>query len=238
MQADASADELAATIRPYLVGFDPSTVMLTIAWPDGSNDLGNRVSVTVTAPYCHLLPFLVVSGHSSTWRNIDHDRRSLGTSHATPEHQVDRKRQAQGDRAGDVRAASTGAARHGRPCHRLRLDDGRRGEAQNAADAAALAAAMAEMTQQSEPQLAAMAIVATYSGLSQAALSTLQIRGRQVRTRRTIGSSRWSSRTRSPRFSCRAWGEPEPLRSGPRGRRLQAARRRGGRSSTRQRLPG
>jgi hypothetical protein len=55
VQADAASDELAAVIRPYLVGIDPSTVTIQIAWPDGNNDLGNRVSVTVTVPYHHLL---------------------------------------------------------------------------------------------------------------------------------------------------------------------------------------
>jgi hypothetical protein len=54
VQADSSSDELADAIRPYLVGLDPSTVTLQIVWPDGNNDLGNRVSVTVTVPYSHL----------------------------------------------------------------------------------------------------------------------------------------------------------------------------------------
>ena len=51
--ADAPSDELAGAIRPYLVGLDPSTVTIQIAWPDGNNDLGNRVTVTVTVPYRH-----------------------------------------------------------------------------------------------------------------------------------------------------------------------------------------
>src|SRR5271168_2926002 len=45
-------------------------------------------------------------------------------------------------------------------------------EAQNAADAAAMAAAMAELAQQGEPHRAAMALVASYNGLSAGALST------------------------------------------------------------------
>jgi hypothetical protein len=54
VQADSASDELAGAIRPYLVGLDPSTVTIQIAWPDGNNDLGNRVRVTVTVPYRHL----------------------------------------------------------------------------------------------------------------------------------------------------------------------------------------
>ena len=54
VQADASSDELAGVIRPYLVGLDPSTVTIQIVWPDGDNDLGNRVRVTVTVPYSHV----------------------------------------------------------------------------------------------------------------------------------------------------------------------------------------
>jgi Flp pilus assembly protein TadG len=56
VEADATADDLACAIRPYLVGLDPRTVTIQIAWPDGSNDLGNRVSVTLTVPYRHPIP--------------------------------------------------------------------------------------------------------------------------------------------------------------------------------------
>jgi Flp pilus assembly protein TadG len=58
VQADASSDELAGAIRPYLVGLDPSNVTIHIDWPDGNNDLGNRVSVTVSAPFRHPLQIL------------------------------------------------------------------------------------------------------------------------------------------------------------------------------------
>jgi Flp pilus assembly protein TadG len=51
VQADSASDELALTIRPYLAGLDPSTVTIQIQWPDGNNDLGNRVSVTVRTSY-------------------------------------------------------------------------------------------------------------------------------------------------------------------------------------------
>src|SRR5438067_2223593 len=38
VQADDPSDELAGTIRPYVVGLDPSTVTIQIEWPDGNND--------------------------------------------------------------------------------------------------------------------------------------------------------------------------------------------------------
>ena len=56
VQANARSDELAGAISPYLVGLDPSTVTIQIVWPDGNNDLGNRVSVTVTVPSRHPVP--------------------------------------------------------------------------------------------------------------------------------------------------------------------------------------
>jgi Flp pilus assembly protein TadG len=64
VQADDPADELAGTIRPYLVGIDPSTATIGIQWPDGDNGSGSRVSVSVTAPYHRLMPFL--SGDGTT----------------------------------------------------------------------------------------------------------------------------------------------------------------------------
>jgi Flp pilus assembly protein TadG len=71
VQADDASDELAGAIRPYLAGLDPSTVTIQIRWPDGDNDLGNRVTVTVSAPYQHFVPFVFVDntiaiGASST----------------------------------------------------------------------------------------------------------------------------------------------------------------------------
>jgi hypothetical protein len=45
--ASDRADELAGTIVPYLAGLDPSRVTITIQWPDGNNDAGNRVTVSV-----------------------------------------------------------------------------------------------------------------------------------------------------------------------------------------------
>ena len=65
VQADNPSDELAGTIRPYLVGLDPSTATIQIQWPDGSNDLGNRVTVTVTAPY-RTISLFVFGDHTIT----------------------------------------------------------------------------------------------------------------------------------------------------------------------------
>jgi hypothetical protein len=58
VQADNPSDELASTISPYLAGLDPSTVTIQIQWPDGDNEPGNRVTVTVTAPYRTITPFI------------------------------------------------------------------------------------------------------------------------------------------------------------------------------------
>jgi hypothetical protein len=58
VQADDPSDELAASIRPYLAGLDPSTVTILIQWPDGDNAPGSRVTVTVTAPYRLITPFI------------------------------------------------------------------------------------------------------------------------------------------------------------------------------------
>ena len=69
--ADQADDEFAGAIRPYLAGLDPSTVTLGIAWPDGNNEPGNRVTVTVSVPYQHIVPFVfdrapITLGASST----------------------------------------------------------------------------------------------------------------------------------------------------------------------------
>jgi Flp pilus assembly protein TadG len=58
VSADNPSDELAGTIRPYLAGLDPSTVTIQILWPDGNNDPGNRVTVTVTTSYQTITLFI------------------------------------------------------------------------------------------------------------------------------------------------------------------------------------
>lgn len=57
VQADNTSDDLANTIRPYLAGLDPSTVTIGIQWPDGDNDTGNRVTVSLVCPQ-NLIPFI------------------------------------------------------------------------------------------------------------------------------------------------------------------------------------
>jgi hypothetical protein len=56
------SDELARTIMPYLAGIDPGTVTITIQWPDDNNDLGNRVTVSVTTTYQPPAAFLFGAG--------------------------------------------------------------------------------------------------------------------------------------------------------------------------------
>jgi Flp pilus assembly protein TadG len=58
VQADDPSDELAGAIRPYLVGLDPGAVTLAIGWPDGDNEPGHRVTVSVTTSYRHPIAFL------------------------------------------------------------------------------------------------------------------------------------------------------------------------------------
>jgi hypothetical protein len=59
VRADDASDDLAGAIRPYLVGLDPGTVDIRIHWPDGDNEPGNRVTVSVSFPYRHLIPWFV-----------------------------------------------------------------------------------------------------------------------------------------------------------------------------------
>jgi hypothetical protein len=62
VSAGDPSDELAGTITPYLTGVDPSTATITILWPDGNNDVGNRVTVCVTATYQPPVAFLFGDG--------------------------------------------------------------------------------------------------------------------------------------------------------------------------------
>jgi Flp pilus assembly protein TadG len=71
VKADDTSDDLASTVRPYLVGLDPSAVTIQIRWPDGDNALGSRVTVSVTAVGPNPMPFnpggaSVTLGASST----------------------------------------------------------------------------------------------------------------------------------------------------------------------------
>ena len=53
-----AADPIPQSLRQYLPGVDPSQVTLTVAWPDGSNEPGNRVTVTLSCPYRPMTTFV------------------------------------------------------------------------------------------------------------------------------------------------------------------------------------
>jgi hypothetical protein len=50
--------EIAAAIRPTLVGIDRRRVQIQLEWPDGGNEMGQRVRVTATCPHDSIFPFL------------------------------------------------------------------------------------------------------------------------------------------------------------------------------------
>lgn len=47
----ADTQEIAQTVRPTLVGLDPSRVSVAVTWPDGSNKSGKRVQCTVSTTH-------------------------------------------------------------------------------------------------------------------------------------------------------------------------------------------
>lgn len=51
--------EFAQALNPELVTFDLSQVSYSINWPDGGNQPGNRVQVTVKYQYQPLMPFIL-----------------------------------------------------------------------------------------------------------------------------------------------------------------------------------
>ncbi len=52
------ATEMAAAIRPVLATIEPSQASIRIEWPDGGNEPGQRVRVTVHYHHQSLFPFL------------------------------------------------------------------------------------------------------------------------------------------------------------------------------------
>jgi Flp pilus assembly protein TadG len=54
--ADVDFHEIASVIRPFLTGFDPSSVSVAADWIDGNNRLGSRVQVSVTVDRPFLIP--------------------------------------------------------------------------------------------------------------------------------------------------------------------------------------
>jgi hypothetical protein len=69
--ADDPSDELAAAILPYLAGVDPGKTTITIRWPDGNNDVGSRVTVSVRTTFQQPVAIIfaespiTVCGHST-----------------------------------------------------------------------------------------------------------------------------------------------------------------------------
>jgi hypothetical protein len=58
VSADDPSDKIAAALRPYLIGLQPSDVTIKVDWGDGDNDTGSHVTVTVTAPYQAWMTFI------------------------------------------------------------------------------------------------------------------------------------------------------------------------------------
>ena len=54
----ADNQAVADALRPHLVTMDPSDVMLQVEWPDGSNEVKDRVKVTLSAEYAPVTTFL------------------------------------------------------------------------------------------------------------------------------------------------------------------------------------
>jgi len=51
----SSNSSMAAAVRPFLVGIDPSTVNVSVQWPDGSNQIEKAVRVTLTNQFHPLI---------------------------------------------------------------------------------------------------------------------------------------------------------------------------------------
>jgi Flp pilus assembly protein TadG len=56
--ATASGIPAVAALQPFLFTCDPPSTTIQVAWPDGNNQPGNRVSVTVTTPYQPMMTFI------------------------------------------------------------------------------------------------------------------------------------------------------------------------------------
>ena len=64
-------------IQPFLYGIDPSTVTITITWPDGGNDptADNRVKVAIDGSYSPMMTFIVngsIPIHATSMMPIAH----------------------------------------------------------------------------------------------------------------------------------------------------------------------
>jgi Flp pilus assembly protein TadG len=50
-----SGSTIASTVKPYLVGLDPSEVSVTVEWPEATNQIEKAVRATVSVPFKPLL---------------------------------------------------------------------------------------------------------------------------------------------------------------------------------------
>jgi Flp pilus assembly protein TadG len=50
-----STSSIATAVRPFLVGIDPSTVNVSVQWPEGSNQIEKAVRVTLTNNFSPLI---------------------------------------------------------------------------------------------------------------------------------------------------------------------------------------
>jgi Flp pilus assembly protein TadG len=56
--ANASGIPAVAALEPYLFTCDPDQTTIKLEWPDGGNDPGKRVRVTVTTAYQPMMTFI------------------------------------------------------------------------------------------------------------------------------------------------------------------------------------
>jgi hypothetical protein len=58
VNAGNNSDTIASTIQPFLAGMNPNNVTITVAWPDGNNNVESRVQVTLSTTWQPLLLFI------------------------------------------------------------------------------------------------------------------------------------------------------------------------------------
>lgn len=58
----ADSTEMARIAAPLLATMDPADVVLEVSWPDGDNQVGNRVHVHVSFVHRPLIPLLNLAG--------------------------------------------------------------------------------------------------------------------------------------------------------------------------------
>lgn len=63
-----SSNAIANVVRPYLVGIDPAAVSISVAWPEGSNEVEKAVRTTLSTAFHPILTHWF--GSSMTLRAI------------------------------------------------------------------------------------------------------------------------------------------------------------------------